>query len=376
MQRWNKPLLDMKTIAHSWVSELGIYERGKPIEEVARELGFDSTDDISKLASNENALGPSPRAIRAMKRAAVEMHRYPDGSAHYLRQALAAKLGVTPDQVLPANGSNEIIEFIGHAFLGPGTEMIMADRSFAVYYLVAALCRAKAILVPMKNFTHDLDAMAAAITPRTRVVFISNPNNPTGTMVDGPAIERFMRAIPDHLVVCFDEAYIELLPPELQPDTLRYVREGRKVIILRTFSKTFGLAGLRIGYALASAEGIEILNRVRQPFNVNAMALAAARAALDDDAFVRKTRKMVRDGLAFFEDHLTCLGIPFVPSVVNFMLVEVGQGREVFLALQKEKVIVRPMDGYGLPGHVRITIGKRGENEHALRALAKVLGKK
>lgn len=356
--------------------KLGIYERGKPIEEVARELGFDSVADISKLASNENALGPSPRAIRAMQQAAVEMHRYPDGSAHYLCQAIAAKLDVAPDQVLPANGSNEIIEFIGHAFLGPGKEMVMADRGFAIFHLVAALCRAKSILVPMKNFTHDVDAMLAAITPRTRVIFISNPNNPTGTMLDGPAIARFMRAVPDHLVVCFDEAYIELLPPELQPDTLRYVREGRKVIVLRTFSKTYGLAGLRVGYAVASAEGIGILNRVRQPFNVNAMALAAARAALDDDAFVRKTRKMVREGLAFFESRLTRLGIPFVPSVVNFMLVEVGRGREVFHALQKEKVIVRPMDGYGLPGHVRITIGKRSENEHCLRALAKVLGKK
>lgn len=365
----------MKTVAHSWIAELGIYERGKPIEEVARELGFDSAADIRKLASNENALGPSPRAIRAMKQAAREMHRYPDGSAYYLCRALAGRLGVQPDQVLPANGSNEIIEFIGHAFLGPGTEMIMADRGFAIYHLVAALCRAKSILVPMKNYTHDLEAMAAAITPRTRVMFISNPNNPTGTMVDGAAIARLMGALPEHLVVCFDEAYIELLPPALQPDTLRYVREGRKVIVLRTFSKTYGLAGLRVGYAVASAEGIGILNRVRQPFNVNAMALAAAQAALDDEPFVRKTRRMVRDGLAFFEDRLTGMGVPFVPSVVNFMLVEVGQGRKVFHALQQEKVIVRPMDGYGLPRHVRITIGKRSENEHCLRALAKVLGK-
>lgn len=365
----------MKSIAHSWIAELGIYERGKPIEEVARELGFDSAAEIIKLASNENALGPSPRAVRAMKRVAADMHRYPDGSAWYLRQALAARLDVAPDQVLPANGSNEIIEFIGHAFLGPGTEMIMADRGFAIYHLVAALCRAKSVLVPMRDFTHDLDAMADAITPQTRVIFIANPNNPTGTMVDGAAIDRFMARLPEHLVICIDEAYIELLPPELQPDTLRYVREGRKVIILRTFSKTYGLAGLRVGYAVASAEGIALLNRVRQPFNVNAMALAAAQAALDDLAFVRKTRRMVLDGLAYFEEQLTRLGVPFVPSVVNFMLVEVGQGREVFQALQKEKVIVRPMDGYGLPKHVRITVGRREENEHCLRALAKVLGK-
>jgi histidinol-phosphate aminotransferase len=207
-------------------------------------------------------------------------------------------------------------------------------------------------------------------------VFIANPNNPTGTMVDGAAIDRFMRRIPDHLVVCIDEAYIELLPPEKQPNTLRYVHEGRKIVILRTFSKTYGLAGLRVGYAVASAEGIALLNQVRQPFNVNAMGLAAAEAALEDEAFVHQTRQMVRDGLAYFEEHLTRLGIPFVPSVVNFMLVEVGRGREVFHAMQKEKVIVRPMDGYGLPRHVRITVGKREENEHCLRALAKVLGKK
>ncbi len=365
----------MKSIAHPWVAELGVYERGKPIEEVARELGFESAADIIKLASNENALGPSPRAVRAMKRAAAEMHRYPDGSAWYLRQALAARLGVTPDQILPANGSNELIEFIGHVFLGPGAEMIMAAQGFAIYHLVAALCRAKSVLAPMRDFTHDLEAMAAAITPQTRVVFIANPNNPTGTMVDGAAIDRFMARVPGHLLVCFDEAYIELLPPELQPDTLRYVREGRKVVILRTFSKTYGLAGLRVGYAVASPEGIALLNRVRQPFNVSAMALAAAQAALDDQAFVRRTRRMVLDGLAYFEEQLTRLGVPFVPSVVNFMLVEVGQGREVFQALQREKVIVRPMDGYGLPKHVRITVGRPEENERCLRALAKVLGK-
>ncbi|MBU4199680.1 MAG: histidinol-phosphate transaminase [Verrucomicrobia bacterium] len=365
----------MKTIAHSWIMELGMYERGKPLEEVARELGFESADAIIKLASNENALGPSPRAMRAMKRAASQMHRYPDGSAHYLRQALAAKLNVSPDQILPANGSNEIIEFIGHTFLGPGTEMIMADRGFAIYHLVAALCRSRSILVPMKDYTHDLDAMAAAITPQTRVVFIANPNNPTGTMVDGPALDRFMARAPDHLVVCIDEAYIELLPPKLQPDTLRYVREGRKVILLRTFSKTYGLAGLRVGYAVASEEGIGLLNRVRQPFNVNAMALVAAQAALADEAFVRKTRKMVREGLAYFEERLAAWGVPYVPSVVNFMLVDVGEGRTIFQALQKEKVIVRPMNGYGLPRHVRITVGTREENEHCLRGLAKVLGK-
>lgn len=363
----------MQHLAKAWLMGLGVYEPGKPIEEAARELGFASADEIVKLASNENALGPSRRALRAMRAAARAMHYYPDGSAFYLRQALAAKLAVRPDQLLVANGSNEIIEFIGHVFLEPGADLVMADRAFAVYRLIAALFQATTVAVPMRAYTHDLDAMLAALTPRTKVVFIANPNNPTGTMVDGAAIDRFMARVPPHVVVCFDEAYIELLPERRQPDTLRYVREGRPVIVLRTFSKTYGLAGLRVGYAVAPEAGIALMHRVRQPFNVNAMALTAARAALEDDAHVRRTRKLVRDGLRYYEAELTRLGVPFVPSVANFLLVEVGAGRAVFEALQRERIIVRPMDGYGLPRHIRLTLGTPAENERCLRALEKVL---
>ncbi|NLB60692.1 MAG: histidinol-phosphate transaminase [Lentisphaerae bacterium] len=366
----------MKNVAHAWIMQLGRYEAGQPLEELARELGCASAAEIIKLASNENALGPSPRALRAMRRVAAQMHRYPDGNAYYLRRALAARLRVRAGQILIGNGSNEIIELVGQAFLGPGTEMIMAQQSFAVYHLVAALRRAKPVLVPMRDFRHDLAAMAAAITPRTRVIFIANPNNPTGTMVDGAAIARFMQRLPPHLVVCFDEAYMDLLPPRQQPATLEYARQGRRVFILRTFSKAYGLAGLRVGYAISALEGIALLNKVRQPFNVNAMALAAAEAALGDSAFLRRTRQMVREGLAFFEKNLPRLGLAYVPSVVNFMLVKVGAGRAVFQALQREKVIVRPMDGYGLPEYIRLTIGTRRENERCLRALAKVLGRK
>jgi histidinol-phosphate aminotransferase len=356
-------------IANPWITGLGTYEPGRPIEEVARELGFASAEEVIKLASNENALGPSPKARAAMRRAVGAMHRYPDGGAFYLKRALAAKLGVTTDQLLIGSGSNELLELIGHVFLDRGAEIVMADRAFVVYRLIAMVQRATAVAVPMRDFTHDLDAMLAAVTSRTKAVFVSNPNNPTGTMVDGAALDRFMAAVPPHVVVCLDEAYIELLPPDRQPDTLRYVRENRRVIVLRTFSKTYGLAGLRVGYGLAPAECIRLLNKTRQPFNVNAMALAAAEAALADDAFVERTRRMVRAGLKYLEREFGRMGLPCVPSVANFMLVKVGKGRDVCARMERAGVIVRPVDGYGLPEYVRVTVGTPAENRRCVRAL-------
>jgi len=361
--------------ANPWVKDLPTYEPGRPVEEVARELGFESADEIDKLASNENALGPAPSAIEAMRAVSTRMHRYPDGGAFYLKQALAKKLDVAPEMILAGNGSNELIELIAHVYLGPGAGIVTADHAFVVYRLIAASSRADAVSTPMKALTYDLDAVLAAITPETAVVFISNPNNPTGTMVDGDEIDAFMARVPEHVVTCFDEAYVELLPPERQPDTLRYVREGRSVIVLRTFSKAYGLAGLRIGYGVAPAECIKLLHKTRQPFNVNAMAQAAALAALDDEEHVAKTRRMVADGLKYFETECARLELPIVPSVVNFLLVEVGEGRRVFEELMKEGVIVRPMDGYGLPRHVRITVGTRRENERCIRALERVRGR-
>lgn len=366
----------MKAIAKPWIMSLGMYEAGRPIEEVARELGFSGTRDIIKIASNENALGPSALAVKAMRKAALKMHLYPDGGAFYLRRKLAAKLDLAPEQIMITNGSNEIIEFIGHVFLGHGDEMMMADRAFAIFKLMGLMFQAKIVTVPMKNYTHDLPAMLKAITPRTKVVFIANPNNPTGTRVINEDFYKFMANVPKHVVVAMDEAYIELLPPREQPDVFRFVREGRRIIVMRTFSKSYGLAGLRVGYAVAPVEGIELMQRVRQPFNVSAMALAGAEAALDDDAHLERTRKMVASGLAFFSKHLARMKLPFVPSCANFLLVETGHGREVFNALQKEKVIVRPMDGYGLPEHVRISVGLPAENAHCIRALARVLGRK
>ncbi len=362
-----------ETLAKPWVAGLGTYEPGRPIEDVARELGIADVAGIAKLASNENMLGPSPLALAAMRDAAGAMHLYPDGGAYYLKSALAAQLDVPADHLMIGNGSNELIEFLGHVFLAPGTGIVMADCAFVVYRLVAAVERAAVVAVPMRAFTHDLAAMAAAIQPDTRLVFVANPNNPTGTMVSGEAIDAFMDALPPHVVVCFDEAYVELLDPSRQPDTLRYVREGRPVVVLRTFSKTYGLAGLRVGYAVAPPACIQLLNRVRQPFNVNAMAQAAAVAALSDDEHVERTRALVREGLACFEAAFKRLGLAYVPSVANFILVEVGRGREVFDALQRAGIIVRPMDVYGLPDHIRITMGRPEQNQRCLAALETVL---
>lgn len=360
-------------LANPWVKQLGTYEPGRPIEEVARELGFKDASVISKLASNENSLGPSPKALKAMRSAAAEMHRYPDGNAYYLKKAIADKLGVNPSQVLPANGSNELLELIGHVFLGPDSGIVMADRAFVVYKLIAATFQANVISVPMRDYTHDLPAMLAAIKPDTKIVFIANPNNPTSTMVDEKVLDMFMEHVPGDVIVGIDEAYIELLPTSKQPNTLKYVKQDRNVVLMRTFSKTYGLAGLRIGYAIAPESCIGLLNKVRQPFNVNSMALAAAEAALKDDRYVDRTRKMVSEGINFFEKEFRKLGLSYVPAVVNFILVEVGNGRAVFEKLMREGIIVRPMDGYGLPGYVRITIGTKRENSKCVHALERVL---
>lgn len=366
----------MKTfadLANEWVSRLQVYEPGLPIEELARELGLRDVRRIIKLASNENPLGPSPAAVRAMRRAAAQMHRYPDGGAFYLVRALARKLSVTPNQVIVGCGSNEILELIGHVFLDAGSSAVMADHAFVVYRMVTEMFRARPIVVPMRNFTHDLEAMRRAIAADTRVVFIGNPNNPTGTMVTPAELDRFVGAVPEHVVTVLDEAYVELVPPGLRPEALRYVREGRKVLVLRTFSKTYGLAGVRLGYGVAPGEAIALLQRVRQPFNTTAMAQAAALAALTDAAHVRRTRRVVRDGLRCLEAGCRRLGLEFVPSVANFMLIKVGDGRRVFEALCRRGVIVRPMDGYGLPEYVRVTVGTPRENRRFLAALAEVL---
>ncbi len=359
------------------IAELGVYEPGRPIEEVAREFGFGSADEIVKLASNENPLGPSPKAVAAMRRAARSMHLYPDGGSFYIRNALARRLAVPPEQVVMGQGSNELIVLLCHIFLEPGDELVISEHAFAIYRLAARLYQARVIEAPTRDgFTHDLDAMLAAITPRTRLVMIGNPNNPTGTMVDSAALDRFLEAVPPGLPVVVDEAYLELLPPDRQPDMLKHVRAGRYVFVLRTFSKTYGLAGIRIGYGIGPAEGIDAINRVRQPFNVSAMAQAAALAALEDERHVARIRRLTASGLRQLERECRRRKLEYVPSVANFMLIRVGPGREIFQRLMRHGVIVRPMDGYGLPEYIRVSVGTRKELDRFWVALDQVLAER
>jgi len=362
----------MKLLPKPGIDALAVYEPGRPLEEVARAHGLDPSS-LVKLASNENALGPSPRAVQAMIAAAPKMHFYPDGGAFYLRIALAKKLGIAADELLFGNGSNEIIEFLGHIFLGPGANLVMSQAAFIIYKLVADSFGAETRMAPMRGFTHDLDAMLGMIDGQTRLVFVANPNNPTGTRVDNASLRRFVEAVPEHVLVVLDEAYVELLPPEEQPPVFDWIREGLNVLVMRTFSKTYGLAGIRLGYAVARPEILALLNKFRQPFNVNAMALAAALAALEDDAYVAETRRLVREGLAYFEGEAAALGLETVPSAANFLLIRTGEGRKVFMEMQKSGVIARPMDGYGLPDWIRITVGTEAENRRCMEVLRGVL---
>jgi histidinol-phosphate aminotransferase len=356
--------------ANRFVCDLVAYEPGKPIDETARELGLDPSQ-IVKVASNENPLGPSPMAKIAMRAAIEEAHIYPDGGGFRLRTAIAESLGLGRENVVLGNGSNEIIELLCHTFLNRTTELIAAEHAFVVYKLMATLFGAKYVEVPDPDFIHDLDAMADAITEDTRLVFIANPNNPTGTMVDQKTINRFMDRLPEHVIAVFDEAYIEF--PDAPPDTLRYVREGRNVCVLRTFSKLHGLAGLRVGYGLAPAHLAELLQKARQPFNVNAIAQSAALAALTDKEHVANTLKTNREGMAFYEKALRDRGLEFVPSHANFLLVRTGAGDAVFRDMLKQGVIVRAMSSYKLPDWIRISIGTRAQNERCITVLDSVL---
>ena len=343
-----------------------VYEPGKPIEEVARELGLDPAGIIN-LASNENPWGPSPRALEAAKRALEHGEIYPDGGCFALRQKLALKWELGAEQFVVGNGSNEIIELLGHAFVDVGDEVVMGAPAFVVYKLVTLLFGAKAIEVPLVNYRHDLAKIAAAITPRTKLVYVCTPNNPTGTANTEEELLAFARSLPDHVIGVFDEAYAEFL--ERAPDLRPLIAEGRKVVCLRTFSKIYGLASLRVGYGYGSAELCGLLNRVRQPFNVNAIAQAAARAALDDGEFAEKTARENRAGLAQLERGCAELGLEVVKSVANFMLVRVGDGMRVFDALQRRGVIVRPVKSYGLAEWVRVTVGRQEQNERLLSEL-------
>ena len=347
-----------------------VYEPGKPIEDVARELGLDPAG-ILKLASNENPLGPSPLALAAATRALAHSELYPDGGCFVLRQKLAARHGLAAEQFVVGNGSNELLELLGHVFLRPGDEVVMGAPAFIVYKLVALLFGARPVEVPLVEHRHDLEALARAVTPRTKLVFLPSPNNPTGTANTEAEIHALVRGLPEQVVFVFDEAYAEYLdnPPDLRP----LLAEGRKVIGLRTFSKIFGLASLRVGYGYTSPELAGLLNRVRQPFNVNAIGQAAAVAALDDADFMARARVTNAAGLRQLESALAGRGLEIVPSVANFLLVRVGDGARVFAELQRRGVIVRPMKPYGMPEWVRVTVGNSVQNERFLAALDQVL---
>lgn len=356
--------------ANRFVCDLVAYEPGKPIEETARELGLDPSQ-IVKVASNENPLGPSPAAKAAMREALENAHIYPDGGGYRLRSAIAEKHGLNIENVVLGNGSNEIIELLCHTFLNRDSELIAAEHAFVVYKLMATLFGAKYVEVADPGFIHDLDAMAGAITENTRLVFIANPNNPTGTMVDQAAIDRFMDRLPEHVIAVFDEAYFEF--PDSPPDALRYVREGRNVCVLRTFSKIHGLAGLRVGYGMAPPHLAGLLQKARQPFNVNAIAQAGALSALADETHIAATRKINTAGLAFYEDAFRTRGLEFVTSHANFLLVRTSEGDRVFRDMLKQGVIVRAMSGYKLPDWIRISVGTDTENRRCLEVLDSVL---
>lgn len=362
--------MSIDSYANRFVCDLVAYEPGKPIDETARELGLDPAG-IVKVASNENPLGPSPRAKEAMHAALDDAHIYPDGGGYRLRSAIAAHTGLERENVILGNGSNEIIELLCHSFLNRAAELIAAEHAFVVYKLMATLFGAKYIEIPDPGFIHDLDAMAAAITPETRLVFIANPNNPTGTMVGQDALDRFMDKLPAHAVAVFDEAYYEF--PENPPDTIRYIKEGRNACVLRTFSKIHGLAGLRIGYGLAPANLAAVLQKARQPFNANSIAQAGAIAALADDCHILETRRINSAGLALYEKAFSERGLEYIPSHANFILVKTGAGDEVFRLMLKQGVIVRAMSGYKLPEWVRISIGTPAQNERCLAVLDSVL---
>lgn len=360
------------TVAEN-ITRLVPYRPGKPIEEVERELGITG---IVKLASNENALGPSPQAIEAMQQFAKKMHLYPDAASFDLRNALAAHLDVTPETIVTGNGSDDIIHLLGVTFLEPGDEVVQGDPSFVRYEAAAILNNAPCHLVPLTaDWTHDLDAMAARCNDRTRIVFIANPNNPTGTIVGRDAIARLLDNVPPRTLVVIDEAYYEYAADSpAYPNGLDFVREGRNVVVLRTFSKAYGLAGLRIGYGVMRPDIAEWINRTREPFNVNTMAQFAAVAALKDPEHVRRTVTMNEAGKQEFYAAFDALGLECAPTFGNFVWVDVKRDcREVFNALLRRGVITRTGDIFGAPTHLRATIGTPEENAKFLAALKETL---
>jgi histidinol-phosphate aminotransferase len=362
--------IDLCELSPSYVRSIAPYQPGKPISELAREMGIEEAG-IVKLASNENPRGIGPRTRAAIEAAIGDLARYPDGNGFELKQALSKRYGVDTASIVLGNGSNDVLELLALAFLGPGRAAVYSQHCFAVYPLATQARGARSIAVPARNFGHDLEAMAKAIDDETYVAWIANPNNPTGTYARSEEVEAFLRRVPERVLVVLDEAYNEYLPHDLKADSARWLKRHPNLVITRTFSKAYGLAGLRVGYALAHPSVADVMNRVRQPFNVNSLALTAAVAALDDMEFVARSYAENLQGMRQIEEGARRLGLDYIPSHGNFITVRVGKAPEIYKRLLKRGVIVRPVGGpYQLPEHLRITIGTAPENEKFLGALA------
>lgn len=363
-------------LAAPGVKGLTPYQPGKPIEELEREYGV---SNIIKLASNENPLGPSPLALAAIRQEMDELARYPDGNGFLLKHALSEKLQVALSQITLGNGSNDVLELIARAFVTDKNEVIFSQHAFAVYPIVTQAVNAKAVVTPAREWGHDLEAMGRAVTAKTRVVFIANPNNPTGTWLREDELKDFIARLPSHVMVVVDEAYFEYasdarMGAQGYPDAMQWLAEFPNLIVTRTFSKAYGLAALRVGYAVSNPEVADLLNRVRQPFNVNHLAIVAATAALNDHQHLERGIQLNADGMHHLIQAFQDMGLPYIPSVGNFVCVDVGKpAANVYDALLREGVIVRPVANYQMPNHLRITVGNGEENKRFLGALKKVL---
>jgi histidinol-phosphate aminotransferase len=364
---------DFESLAVKGVQALSPYQPGKPIDELARELGLDPAS-IVKLASNENPLGPSPKALAAVQKTLADLCRYPDGNGYNLKQALSRRYGIRPEQITLGNGSNDVLEVITRCFAAPGDQVVYSQYAFAVYPLVTQAIGATGVAVPAKDYGHDLDAMANAITERTRLVFVANPNNPTGTVHGAGAIEAFLDRVPTRVLVVLDEAYCEYLQGGDAVDGLSLLDRYPNLIVTRTFSKAWGLAALRVGYSVSSPEIANVLNRVRQPFNVDSIAMAAATAVLGDEDYLRRSCEVNAKGMRQLESAFREMNLAYIPSAGNFISVDVGdQAPQVNQSLLEQGVIVRPIGGYGLPRHLRVSIGLPEENQRFIEALARTM---
>ncbi|HVK55622.1 MAG TPA: histidinol-phosphate transaminase [Burkholderiales bacterium] len=362
--------MTLSDLAPAYIREIAPYQPGKPISELERELGV---TNIVKLASNENPLGMSPRALNAIDVALREIYLYPDGNGYELKSALCRKFGMEMNQLVLGNGSNDVLELAARSFLTPGLSAVFSQHAFAVYPLATRAVGARCIEVPAKDFGHDLDAMLAAIDPTTRLVFIANPNNPTGTFIEASAVEAFLANVPANVLVILDEAYTEYLPPDMRVDSFAWVKRFPNLIVTHTFSKAYGLAGLRVGFAVANPGVADMMNRVRQPFNVNSLALAAATAALDDEDFLIRSYALNQAGLVQLTRGFKRLGLEYIPSCGNFVCVKVGAAADIYQKLLRAGVIVRPVASYGMPEYLRVTTGLHDQNEKFVTALEEAL---